>query len=191
MALYRPRINTVQMIVAPQDRYINYFQTHAFTRSTIEDGDILWFATLDSNLMEVFMLPKSAEDGVNCVRPTTIPRNEWVLMYHMSVDSVWNDIALVSSRTRRRTIKDTWGKTRARSIFMDAFFPANKKKKTSLALILRVELGDIFLYDLDRSIEPIRYHGRMVTTYEVGYDSYTLTLCPYLEPSSLSAYVLK
>ncbi|CAH9110578.1 unnamed protein product [Cuscuta europaea] len=76
--------------------------------------------------MAVFMLPKCVEDGSsNNLRPTIITCDEWVLVYRISVDSLWNDVVL-------RTISE-------RNVFLDAFVPA--KKKSSPALILRVERG--------------------------------------------------
>ncbi|CAH9110580.1 unnamed protein product [Cuscuta europaea] len=199
LALYRPRENNLQFIRLPLSLYgllglvHDSHGSHAFTRSSIEDGEMLWFSTMDSGAaMTVFMLPKCVEDGASKnLRPTIILCNEWVLVYRISVDSLWNDVVLLSPKARKGIVKDQWGSVRQRNIFLDAFVPAKKEGKSSLALILRVERGGLYLYDLDhKSMECIRYCGGLVTKNEDGNVCNSLTLCPYLEPSSLSAYAL-
>ncbi|CAH9132494.1 unnamed protein product [Cuscuta epithymum] len=195
MALYRPRENNFQFIDAPVDLHlhdhplliplIHYsHKSHAFTRSSIEDGDMLWYSTMDFRAtMTVFVLPKCVEDGANnTIRPTIITCNEWVVVYRISVSSLWNDVILLSPNERKGVVKE---------ILLDAFVPAQKEKNNSLAVILRVERGGVYLYDLDsKSMECIRYSGRLVSKNDDGYDNYSRRLCPYLEPFSLSAYAL-
>ncbi|CAH9132179.1 unnamed protein product [Cuscuta epithymum] len=176
LALYRPSEEQVQVIdVRHYDGIGQYWISTAMTRSSIEDGDMLLFGGNDAVTMRVFMLTKDSEDGANPC-PSAVTAQEWMLMYDISVDSIWNDIGLLSSAQRGR-------------FFVEAFIPLNNKKAL-IALIRWVPRGKVYLYNLDtKSIQSIRYHGKpLVTSQQLNLLGYTYPY--YLEPSSLFSYAL-
>ncbi|CAH9132180.1 unnamed protein product [Cuscuta epithymum] len=181
LALYRPSEEQVQVIdVRHYDEIGQYWISTAMTMSSIEDGDMLLFGGIDAETMRVFMLTKDSEDGAN-PRPSTETAQEWVLIYDISVNSIWNDIGLLSSAETGR-------------FFMEAFIPLNNKKAL-IALIRWVQCGVVYLYNLDtKSIQSVAYHGQPpVTSQQLNalvYDHSFIATYPYLEPSSLSTYAL-
>ncbi|CAH9082511.1 unnamed protein product [Cuscuta epithymum] len=142
LVLYRPRENNnLQFIHVPVGLNDlpplldgDSHESHAFTRS-IEDGDMLWFSTMDSRAtMTVFMLPKCVEDGGNNnIRPTIITCNEWVVVYRISVGSLWNDVILLSPKERKGVVKDQRGTLGKRKYsWMPLFLLKRRRRKILL-----------------------------------------------------------
>ncbi|CAH9077356.1 unnamed protein product [Cuscuta epithymum] len=183
LALYLPSEEQVQFI---EMHHYNEFRPHyyittAMTRSSIEDGDMLWFGGIDTKTMRVFMVTKDSEDGAN-PRPSTVAAQKWVLMYNISVDLITNDTALVSSAETRR-------------IYVKAFIPLNNKK-APVVLIREEESREVYFYNLDtKSIQSVPYHRQQppVTSQQLNvlvYGHSIIARYPYFEPSSLSTYAL-
>ncbi|CAH9132187.1 unnamed protein product [Cuscuta epithymum] len=174
LALYRPHGEAAVLDFRSYDGFGNnnpLYGSSALTRSSIDNGDILWFALVDvgRETMRVFVLPKGSQG--------------WVSVYTISVESLWrNDMALVSS-----TRMGSRGQ-----IFLNGLVPVNNKK-TPVAVIRREESGRVFLFDVDtKAVQPLPYHGRPVTTEWAalirGHDF--IAHYPYLPPSSLSTFAL-
>ncbi|CAH9116987.1 unnamed protein product [Cuscuta europaea] len=196
LVLYRPAEEHLQLISNPAWFDGMLWNPLCFTtiaRTSIEDGDVLWFGFMDPETMRLFMLTKGTEESrgndnqPRPSRPSIVAGQEWVLMYRISLSSLWNDRLLYPLK---------WQNPWVRIIFLDAFVPINdnksKKKKKNTApfdLILRVQEGDAFLFHLNtKSIQPLVKYEACPTSG--AYAVHSLALHPYLEPSSLSTYAL-
>ncbi|CAH9132185.1 unnamed protein product [Cuscuta epithymum] len=172
LALYRPDSEAAVLDFRSYDGFGNnnpLYGSSALTRSSIYNGDVLWFALVISETMRVFMLPKGNE--------------QWVLVHTISVESLWqNDTALVTSSGMR-----SGGK-----IFLNGLVQVNDKK-TPVALIRRKETGRVFLYDMGtKAVQSLPYQGRPVRTEwgDIVHGPEFLAHYPYLQPSSLSTFAL-
>ncbi|CAH9117077.1 unnamed protein product [Cuscuta europaea] len=175
LALYRPGPEEV-IHIRGYDGIINDNHTFsAMTRSSIDDGDTLWFGCMEHETMRVFMLQNGNEDG----RSIVLSNQEWVLKYVISRDCFWSELVLLS----------------APGIFLEGLLPI-KNKKAPVALI-RFQghiQGMVFLYNLDTdSLQSVPYHGPSPTSEHWNgyhYIKNFRAVYPYLEASFLSSFAL-
>ncbi|CAH9142214.1 unnamed protein product [Cuscuta epithymum] len=173
LALYRPGGEEVVQIRSYDGIYIAKYTSTAMTRSSIEDGDTLWFGCMERESISVFMLQNDIQDG----RSNDLSHQEWVFKCSIRCDSLRSELVLSEG-----------------ILLKGLLYIKNKKAPVALICFKGHRHGRVFLYDLDTdSLLSAPYHGPLTTSQHRNgylYIKHFPDVYPYFEASSLSTFAL-